>query len=951
MSHQAAATPEQKARAVIDEQLAAAGWVVQDRDEANLAQGRGVVVRELGVQGGAADYVLYVDRQAVGIIEAKKAGHTLSGVERQASEYSQNLREGIDAPIRPLPFVYVSNGVETRFTNLLDPAPRPRRVYCFHRPETIAEWTSAETLDRWVKSLQSHGGVYTSADDTKPSTLRSRLQTLPPVEIPNLWPNKVTALTNLEQSLKHDMPRALIQMATGSGKTKLAVTAAYRLIKFAGARRILFLVDRANLAEQTLKEFQSYWTPDDNRQLTELYPVQRLQANTIAASSKVVITTIQRLYSILRGEPELDEAVEESSMFIADAALPKEPLAVVYSAAIPPEYFDVLIVDECHRSIYALWRQVLEYFDAYLIGLTATPAKHTLGFFNQNLVMEYPHEQAVADGCNVDSEIYTIRTRITAQGSVIEAGSPTGYRQRRTRALRWQDADEEITYGADALDRDVVAKDQIRLVIRTFRDRLFTEIFPGRREVPKTLVFAKDDSHAEDIIEIVWEEFGRGSDFCQKITYRTTGKKPSDLIQEFRNGYNPRIAVTVDMVATGTDIKPVECVIFMRSVKSRVLFEQMKGRGVRVIDSNDLRAVTPDAVAKTHFVIVDCVGVTESPLADTQPLERKRSVSLDDLLGHVAVGGLDPDYLSSLASRLARLDRRMEDRDRDRVVELSGGLTMGNMVQAIVTALDPDRQVEQARADSGITADAQPTEAQVVAATKRLLRAAVAPLATKPKLRKALVELHQTLEQVIDEVSKDELLAAGAAAASRDRASALVRDFETFIRENKDELDALQFFYSVPYRERLRFTDIKALHEAIERPPRRWTEEKLWRAYEAIETSKVRGAGAQRRLTDIVSLVRFALRKDGELVPYGEQVRGRFERWLAGQESRGRRYTVEQRRWLVMMRDHIAQSLEIDLDDFDFTPFVEHGGLGKAAAVFGTELRPLLDELNKVLAA
>lgn len=293
----------------------------------------------------------------------------------------------------------------------------------------------------------------------------------------------------------------------------------------------------------------------------------------------------------------------------------------------------------------------------------------------------------------------------------------------------------------------------------------------------------------------------------------------------------------------------------------------------------------------------------------------------------------------------------MEDRDRDRVVELSGGLTMGDMVQAIVTALDPDRQVEQARAESGLAADAQPTEAHVVAATKTLLRVAVAPLATRPKLRNALVELHQTLEQVIDEVSQDELLAAGPAAARRERASALVRDFETFIRENKDELDALQFFYSVPYRERLRYADITALHEAIGRPPRRWTEEKLWRAYEAIETNKVHGSGAQRRLTDIVSLVRFALQKDVELIPYGEQVRDRFERWLALEESRGHRFSDEQRRWLIMMRDHIAQSLEIDLGDFDLTPFVEHGGLGKAAQVFGTELRPILDELNKVLAA
>jgi len=337
------------------------GWVVQSRDEVNLAAARGVAVREFKVKDGFADYVLYVDRQAVGIVEAKKAGHTLTGVGRAGQGLLRRAAGGHRRPIKPLPFVYVSTGAETRFTNLLDPDPRLRRVFQFHRPETLAEWLQAETLDQWVKALHQNGGLYTAAEDTKPSTVRSRIQTLPPVAIPNLWPNKVKALTNLELSLKADKPRSLIQMATGSGKTRLAVTAAYRLIKFGGIRRVLFLVDRGNLGEQTEKEFQSYWTPDDNRKFTELYKVQRLQSNTIAASSKVVITTIQRLYSILKGEPELDVAVEEASLFEADAALPKQALPVVYNTGIPPEYFDLVIVDECHRSIYSLWRQVLEY--------------------------------------------------------------------------------------------------------------------------------------------------------------------------------------------------------------------------------------------------------------------------------------------------------------------------------------------------------------------------------------------------------------------------------------------------------------------------------------------------------------------------------------------------------------------------------------------------------------
>src|SRR5436190_10038614 len=672
--------PERRARLKIDAGLTASGWTVQSRDEINLNAARGVAIREFKMEPGYgyADYLLFVDGRSIGALEAKKEGYPLTGVEPQVKRYSDGLPAELSAPHRPLPFLYLSNGTETRFVNLFDPRPRTRPLFGFHRPETVAEWLEADTLPTSLAGRAGGVSEVMVEASPRPSTLRARLQRMPPVHIPNLWPNKVEALLNLERSLADDRPRALIQMATGSGKTMLAVTALYRLIKFGGARRVLFLVDRSNLGEQAEKEFANYRTPDDNRRFTELYNVQRLTTNTIGASTKVAITTIQRLYSMLKGEAGLDpEAEEESSFGFAGAAM-KEPLPVVYNHAYPPEYFDVIIIDECHRSIYSLWRQVLEYFDAFLIGLTATPAKHTFGFFDQNLVMEYGHDQAVADGVNVDFEVYRIRRRITAQGSTIEAedGTVVGYRHRQSRKLRWEAPDEDITYEADALDRAVVAKDQIRLIVRTFRDRLFTDLFPGRTEVPKTLIFAKDDSHAEDIVEIVREEFGRGNAFCQKITYKTTGKKPADLIQEFRNSFDPRIVVTVDMIATGTDIRPIEVVVFLRAVKSRVAFEQMKGRGVRVIDPTELRAVTPDAHAKTHFVIVDCVGISETPLADTQPLERKKTVSFKALLEHVAMGGSDPDVLSSLASRLSRLAKDCGPEEHARIREASGGVDL-----------------------------------------------------------------------------------------------------------------------------------------------------------------------------------------------------------------------------------------------------------------------------------
>jgi len=924
----------------------------------NISAARGVAIREFKMaQGhGFADYLLYVDEQAVGAFEAKKAGVPLTGIEIQADKYSKGLPKDLPAPLYPLPFVYVGTGHETGFVNLLDPAPRTREIFQIHRPDTLAEWLEADSLRKWVETRAPGEEVADShtLDDTRPSSLRSRLRGgMPPVAIPNLWPNKVEAIRNLEKSLAQDRPRALIQMATGSGKTLLAVTALYRLIKFGGARRVLFLVDRSNLGEQAEKEFQSYRTPDDNRKFTELYNVQHLTSNTIGSSTKVVISTIQRLYSMLKGEEELPEGSEEGSQFLeGEDTAAKKPVPVVYNPAIPPEYFDVIVVDECHRSIYTLWRQVLEYFDAYLIGLTATPANHTYGFFKKNLVMEYPHERAVADGVNVDFEVYRIRTQITEEGGKIEASTEPvlGIRDRRTHTVKWETPDEDIAYKAEDLDRKVVAKDQIRTIVRTFKEKLKTDLFPGRGEVPKTLVFAKDDSHAEDIVTIVREEFGEGNQFCQKITYKTTGAKPSDLIQDFRNSFWPRIAVTVDMIATGTDIRPVEIVMFMRAVQSRVLFEQMKGRGVRIIDPNELKAVTPSASAKTHFVIVDCVGVTETELADTQPLEKKPGISFAAILEHVAAGGTDPELLSSLASRLARLDLQCDSEGRSLILQKSGGMALADITGAIIQALDPDRLAERARAMHQLAAGESPTEKQLRSAENQALAEAAKPLAQNPELRTTLIELKKKYEQYIDEVSIDQLLFAGSSDEAKEKARSLTKSFERFLAENRDEIEALEFFYSQPYGKRLRYQDIKALAEAIKAPPRSWTPELLWRAYESLDRDKVKGSG-KRLLTDIVSLVRYALHQQPELVPYPEQVRQRFEQWMAQQTNAGRQFSPEQARWLEMIRDHVATSLEVSLEDFDYVPFVAEGGLGKAQEIFGADLSSVIASLNRSLVA
>ncbi len=944
------AQPEAQARKNIDEQLRLAGWEIQDLSEANLQAGRGVAIREFKMAKGHgfADYLLYVDGQPVGALEAKKEGETLRSFEVQAEQYSTGLPAALSAPIRPLPFIYLSTGVETVFFNCLDPQPRTREIFAPHRPETLAEWLQADSLKTWLDGRQPAHVV--SLDSKLPSTLRSRLRAMPAPEIPGLWANKAKAIRGLESSLAQDRPRALIQMSTGSGKTLMSVVAMYRLIKFGGARRMLFLVDRSNLGIQAEGEFANYRTYDDHRKFNELYNVQRLTNNKIGASSKVVITTVQRLFSMLKGEPEFDPDLEQVSSF--ERAPGVSEARVEYNPAIPPEMFDFVFVDECHRSIYTLWRQVLEYFDAHLIGLTATPAKYTFGFFKQNLVMEYSREESIADGVNVDFDIYRIRTQITEHGSriVAEPGIGVDIRDRMTRRKRWEIPDEDIKYEATQLDRDVVAPDQIRTIVQTFRDQFLPAAFPGRQHVPKTLIFAKNDSHAEDIVQIVREEFGKGNEFCKKITYKATGKS-KDLIQEFRTSFYPRIAVTVDMIATGTDVKPLEVVVFMRAVKSRVLYEQMHGRGGRVIDKDDLKAVTPDATAKTHFVLVDCVGVTESKMLDTQPLDRKRTISFDKLLEHVSVGGTDPDMLSSLAARMARLERQLGEDDKARVREASGGVDLPQIAHGIVEALNPDRQVEAARTKFELAGDVEPTPQQVQEAAHVLLKDAVEILATRPKLRSTIKEIKQHFDQVIDDLSKDEVLEAGASVEAKEKARKLTQSFEAYLAANKDEIEALEFFYSQPYERRLRFKDIKALANAIGAPPRSWTPEQLWRAYEQLDKSRVRGVSGQRLLSDIVSLIRYALHQDNELVPYAEQVRERFDTWLVQQETAGQSFTDEQMRWLQMMRDHVGQSLEITTEDFDLTPFVQESGLGKAGQVFGRELASIVRELNEALAA
>ncbi|MFO0964624.1 MAG: type I restriction-modification enzyme R subunit C-terminal domain-containing protein [Gemmataceae bacterium] len=554
------------------------------------------------------------------------------------------------------------------------------------------------------------------------------------------------------------------------------------------------------------------------------------------------------------------------------------------------------------------------------------------------------------DGVNVGYDVFRIETEVTRDGVRLrrEPGVFVPHRDRRTKAKIYRELDSDKNFEPTQLDRDVVVPHQIRLVLRTFKDSL-PAIFPGRTEVPKTLIFAKTDLHAEDIVKIAREEFGKGNDFCQKITSKTTGKKPEDLLSEFRNSYYPRIAVTVDMIATGTDVKPLECLVFMRNIKSLAYFEQMKGRGCRIIDVDSLKAVTPDATVKDRFVIVDAVGVCEEDKSCSKPLDRKPSVPLDKLLNAVKTGVVDADLVSTLAARLTRLDRAMDHAQEERVAKAADGATVAQLAASLLKSIDPDGVLAHAVTKFKVPAGTEPTDEQLQKAERERMQAALKPF-HKPELRGVLLAVKAELEQVMAVDIIDKVVGAGFDAAALEKAKALVGDFKTFCEAHKDEIEALQILYSRPYRAGLRYSQVKELAEALKRPPANLDPERIWRAFAAVEPAKVKGQGG-RKLVDVVALVKHALEPTTVLVPVEQTVEDRYAAWLSEQERSGISFTPEQRKWLDAIKDHVANSLSIDQEDLSEVPFNQMGGLGKAHEVFGDRLAGLLEELALRLAA
>ncbi|MEE1666326.1 type I restriction-modification enzyme R subunit C-terminal domain-containing protein [Streptomyces sp. WAC07094] len=933
--HESRLPAEARARLLIDQQLTAAGWAVQDRKAMNLFAGElgvhGVAVREVVMAPGhgRVDYLLYVEKKVVGVIEAKPQGTTLSGVEWQSAMYATGLppdhRKRAHTVGDRIPFVFEASGSETHFTNGYDPEPRARKIFNFPKSATLA---------RIIREAQ---------DDPAFPTWRAKVRRMPALNEERLRPAQTEAIFGTETSLAAQRAdRSLIQMATGAGKTYTAVTLSYRLLKHAGFKRVLFLVDRNNLANQTAAEFSNYETPDDGRKFTELYSVQRLTGLGMLESSNVVISTIQRVYSALRGR-EIPEGDDPG----LDRFVPDAPVEVAYNPDMPPESFDAVIVDEAHRSIYGVWKGVLEYFDAHILGLTATPGKQTFAFFRQNLVSQYTYTQSVADCVNVDFDIYRIKTEVSENGAKIEAGTFVPKVDRRTRIQRIEAIDEDVQYKKNQLDRAVQNPNQIRTVLETFRDRLFTEIFPGRTAVPKTLIFCKDDAHAEEVVTQVRQVFGKGNEFAAKITYQA--KDPEGHLKAFRSSARLRIAVTVDMIATGTDVKPLECVFFMRDVRSAQYFEQMKGRGARTMPKPDFQAVTPDsqtspaAQEKTRFVIVDAIGVTEHDFVDP-PLMRTKGISLKDLLSKAASLTITESETATLASRLAALELQVTPAERAELDKVAGQ-PLKKIVKDLVKACDPEEQAEAiAAAGEGASPE------QVI---DDLLEKAITPLAANPELRTRIMELRRQHDQIIDDTNPDTLLEAYGVGAE-DKAREIVTDWRAYLDEHRSEISAIQVLQQAEESGTKpagsTFDQIKELADRIARPPHEWTPQRLWEAYEQVEQGRVR-PNPKAQVTDLVSLLRFTLTGDDELVPYADKIDERYQGWLRQQEQAGIVFTETQRWWLDNMADVIASSAGIDVDQLDGAPFDERGGIDGALRDLGDQAGNLLETLNKELTA
>lgn len=854
-------TPEEKARQKIDQWFADAGWKVVDRDEYEPTC-TAVAIREGLLKGNLeADYFLFIHGKAVGVLEAKREDIDAFSkkVCEQAALYARNVPNVYRAYQNPLPFIFTSNGKELYFCDYR------KQDACFNQIITIP------TPYELVKQLG----------------ISDKFAGLPTLRKKGLRDCQYEAVTELEKSFRSGQDRALMVLATGAGKTYTACLAAYRMLSYTPMRRVLFLVDRNNLGRQAEGEFGTFRLTENGDAFNTVFTVNRLRSASIPSDSNVIISTIQRLFSFLRGEAIEDDDDENDHEPTEEVVLPPNP-------NLPHDYFDMIIIDECHRSIYGNWRKVLEYFDtARLVGLSATPIPETLAFFNNNRIVNYTLERSIVDGVNVDCRVYRIKTQATESGGAILEGEKIKEETRYTGEVKTVCNKEAKTYTKKELNRSIINPAQIKLILSTYRDAVYTEMFndPQRETnfdyLPKTLIFALNEAHATNIVQIAKEVFGRNDDrFVQKITY--SAGDSDELIRQFRNDKDFRIAVTCTLVATGTDVKPLEVVMFMRDVESLPLYIQMKGRGVRTIGDEQLRNVTPNASSKDYFYLVDAVGVTEHektiPTATDEPASM--TITLKELLERISHGYLPDEYLKRLAATLARLYNKADNAQRNEFARLAHD-DMKEIASRIYDAL------ENNALPPFVSTNEPNNERQGL----------VSPLANHAVARRYLLILAAGFINTLIP-GEDTLISKG---FSIEEAKSTTETFEEFCKEHSDEIEALRIIYN-NVGEPVTFSMLQDLENRLKMANNRFTPKQLWNSYALLNPNSVRRSTSKEEsdaLTNIIQLVRFAFRQIERLDSAVATSKQYFNLWL-GQNQR--EITDKQREIISRIVDYIASN-------------------------------------------
>ena len=854
-------TPEEKARQKIDQWFTDAGWEVINRDDYEPTC-TAVAIREGLLKGNLeADYFLFINGKAVGVLEAKREETDAfsSIVCEQAALYARSVPNIYQTYQKPLPFIFTSNGKELYFCDFRE------QDQCFKQIMTIP------TPHELVKKLG----------------INDYFAGLPTLRKKGLRDCQYEAITELEKSFRAGQNRALMVLATGAGKTYTACLAAYRMLSYTPMRRVLFLVDRNNLGKQAEGEFGTFRLTENGEVFSTIFTVNRLRSSSIPSDSSVIISTIQRLFSFLKGDAIEDNEDDDENEPTEEVALPPNP-------NLPHDYFDMIIVDECHRSIYGNWRKVLEYFDtARLVGLTATPIPETMAFFNNNRIVNYTLEKSIVDGVNVDCRVYRIKTQVTETGGAILEGEKFKEETRYTGEVKTVSSKETKTYTNKELNRSVINPAQIKLILSTYRDVVYTELFndpqrePNMDYLPKTLIFALNEAHATNIVQIAKEVFGRTDDrFVQKITY--SAGDSNELIRQFRNDKDFRIAVTCTLVATGTDVKPLEVVMFMRDVESLPLYIQMKGRGVRTIGDEQLRNVTPNAFSKDCFYLVDAVGVTEHektiPTATDEATTK--IITLRELLECISHGYISDEYLKRLAATLARIFNKADDSQRKEFARLSHD-DMKELSARIYDALEKS------------------TLPPFVSTEKPNLerKGLVSPLANHADARRYLLILAAGFVNTLMP-GEDTLISKG---FSIEDAKNTTEAFEEFCRENADEIEALRIIYNNE-GEPITYSMLKDLEHKLKMANNHFAPKQIWNSYAVLSPGKVKRSTTKEEsdaLTNIIQLVRFAFRQIERLDSVVTTSKQYFNLWL-GQNQR--EITDKQREVISRIVDYIASN-------------------------------------------